>query len=207
MTEPLEIEVKFYLSDVAGMRERILALGATARGRVFEANIRFEDEARGLKDRGVLLRLRKDDKARLTFKSPPADPDEDFKIHRELEIQVDDFETCQAILEDLGFHGEQAYEKWRETFTLAETKLLVDTMPYGTFLEIEGEKTDIRHISNLLDLKWEQRILLNYLEIFDIVRQGENLAFNDITFDNFRMSPVETGRYVPMLYATHQRVA
>ncbi|MDY6988660.1 MAG: class IV adenylate cyclase [Thermodesulfobacteriota bacterium] len=207
MTEPLEIEVKFYLSDVAAMRERILALGATARGRVFEANIRFEDEARGLKDRGVLLRLRKDDKARLTFKSPPADPDEDFKIHRELEIQVDDFETCQAILEDLGFHGEQAYEKWRETFILAETKLLVDTMPYGTFLEIEGEKRAIRHLSNLLALKWEQRILLNYLEIFDLVRQGENLAFNDITFDNFRMSPVEIGRYVPMLYATHQRVA
>jgi len=207
MTEPVEIEVKFYLADVAGMREQILALGATAFGRVFEANIRFDDKARGLKGRGVLLRLRRDDKARLTFKSPPADPDEDFKIHRELEIEVDDFETCQAILEDLGFHGEQAYEKWRETFTLAETKLLVDTMPYGTFLEIEGEKTDIRHISNLLNLKWEHRILLNYLEIFDIVRQGENLAFDDITFENFRASPVKIERYVPMLYATHERVS
>jgi len=207
MTEPLEIEVKFYLADVAGMRERILALGATACGRVFEANTRFEDEARGLKDRGVLLRLRKDDKARLTFKSPPADPDEDFKIHRELEIEVDDFETCQAILEALGFHGAQAYEKWRETFTLGETNLLVDTMPYGTFLEIEGEKKDIRHLSNLLALKWEQRILLNYLEIFDMVRQGENLAFNDVTFENFRMSPVDMGRYVSMLYARHERVA
>ncbi|MDY6839344.1 MAG: class IV adenylate cyclase [Thermodesulfobacteriota bacterium] len=207
MTEPLEIEVKFYLGDVAGVRERILALGATSCGRVFEANIRFEDEARGLKERGVLLRLRKDDKARLTFKSPPSNPDEDFKIHRELEIEVDDFETCRAILEDLGFHEEQAYEKWRETFTLGETKLLVDTMPYGTFLEIEGEKADIRHISNLLDLKWEERILLNYLEIFDIVRQEEHLAFNDITFENFRVRPVEIGRYVPLLCATHKRVA
>ena len=207
MTEPLEIEVKFYLADVAGVRERILALGATSCGRVFEANVRFEDEARGLKARGLLLRLRKDDKARLTFKSPPSNPDEDFKIHRELEIEVDDFETCQAILEHLGFHEAQAYEKWRETFTLAETKLLVDTMPYGTFLEIEGEKTDIRHISNLLNLKWEHRILLNYLEIFDIVRQGENLAFDDITFENFRASPVKIERYVPMLYATHERVS
>ena len=207
MTEPVEIEVKFYLPDVAGVRERIRALGATSSGRVFEANIRFEDEARGLKDRGLLLRLRRDDKARLTFKSPPADPDEDFKIHRELEVQVDSFETCRAILEDLGFHEEQAYEKWRETFVLAETKLLIDTMPYGPFLEIEGGKEEIRHISTLLDLKWEQRILMNYLEIFDIVRQGENLAFNDITFENFKLRPVEIGRYVPLLYAAHQRVA
>ncbi|MDY6951960.1 MAG: class IV adenylate cyclase [Thermodesulfobacteriota bacterium] len=207
MTDPLEIEVKFYLADVAGLKARILALGAAARGRVFETNIRFEDKAKGLKARGALLRLRQDDKARLTFKSPPADPDEDFKVHRELEIQVDDFKTCQAILEDLGFHEEQTYEKWRETFALGETKLLVDTMPFGTFLEIEGEKKEIRHIAARLDLKWEERILLNYLEIFDIVRQGENLAFDDITFENFKGRPVNIESYVPLLFATHKRVA
>jgi adenylate cyclase class 2 len=206
VTEPVEIEVKFYLADVAEARERVLALGATAGGRVFETNIRFEDRARSLKDRGALLRLRKDEKARLTFKSPPPDPDAEFKVHRELEVQVDDFETCRAILEALGFHGEQIYEKWRETFVVGGTKLLVDHMPYGTFLEIEGEKADIRHISNLLALKWEERILLNYLEIFDIVRQEENLAFNDVTFENFRVNPVDVGTYLPLIYTTQEKV-
>ena len=41
--ENLEIEVKFYLSDMDPIRDRIIELGAVSRGRVFETNIRFDD--------------------------------------------------------------------------------------------------------------------------------------------------------------------
>jgi len=41
--ENLEIEVKFYLSDVNPIRSRIIELGADPKGRVFETNLRFED--------------------------------------------------------------------------------------------------------------------------------------------------------------------
>jgi len=201
MGHPVEIEVKFYLADVNSARERILAAGATGSGRVFETNIRFEDEAKSLKDRGMLLRLREDGGIRLTLKTLATEPDRDFKIHHELEVQVDDFHTCHGILEGLGFRPEQTYEKWRETFTLEDTKLLVDTMPYGPFLEIEGQKSGIRHVSDRFQLKWEERILLNYLEIFEIIRGEENLPFMDITFDNFEKSPVDIEKYLPMFYA------
>lgn len=201
MQSPVEIEVKFYLSEVDSVRDRLLAMGATPYGRLFETNIRFEDEAKSLKDQGILLRLRKDDRIRLTFKSPPARPDKEFKVHRELEVQVDDFDTCHAIVEGLGFHPEQTYEKWRETFALRDTKLLVDTMPYGTFLEIEGGKSDIRNLTEQLGLRWHERILLNYLEIFEIIRREANLLFNDITFDNFKVTPVDIRKYLPMMYA------
>ncbi len=198
--DPVEIEVKFFLPEVNSVRDRILAIGGFGCGRVFETNIRFEDGAKSLKDRGMLLRLRKDDRVWLTHKSPPADPDRDFKIHRELEVRVSDFDACHAILEGIGFHQEQTYEKWRETFVLGETKLLVDTMPYGEFLEIEGQKSDIRSISDRLGLKWEERILLNYLEIFEIIQREEALPFCDITFDNFRQTPIDLSRYLPGLY-------
>jgi adenylate cyclase class 2 len=201
MHDPVEIEVKFHLSSVDSTRDRILALGSTPYGRVFESNIRFEDAANGLKEKGVLLRLRKDQATRLTFKSLLPTSDKDFKIHRELEVQVDDFAVCQTILESLGFHPEQTYEKWRETFALADTELCIDTMPYGVFLEIEGEKLDIRHVADQLRLKWEERILLNYLEIFDIIRSHDALVFNDVTFDNFKQAQVDIRRYLPMLYA------
>jgi adenylate cyclase class 2 len=201
MSNPVEIEVKFYLSDVNLTRERILASGASLSGRVFETNLRFENEEQTLRGRGILLRLRKDQSAILTFKSLPAEQDKDFKIHRELEIQVDDFDTCRSILEGLGFHGEQTYEKWRETFILGDTKLLVDTMPYGPFLEIEGAKSDIPKISDQLGLKWEERILLNYIEIFEVIRREENLPFHDITFDNFKKTFVDTEKYLSLLYA------
>ena len=201
LENPLEIEVKFHLPEVDSMRNLILSLGATPYSRVFETNTRFEDGAKSLKDQGILLRLRKDDRIRLTFKSLPSALDEDFKIHRELEVQVDDFETCRAILEGLGFHPAQTYEKWRETFTLRDTKLLIDTMPYGVFLEIEGEKSGIRNIANQLALKWKERIVLNYLEIFEIIRHKEGLPFNDVTFDHFERTRVDIETYLPVLYA------
>jgi len=201
MNNPVEIEVKFYLADVNSVRERILATGATLSGRVFETNLRFEDEAKSLKDRGMLLRLREDERIRLTLKTLATEPDRDFKIHHELEVQVDDFHTCHGILEGLGFRPEQTYEKWRETFTLGDSKLLVDTMPYGPFLEIEGPKSDIRKVSDQLRLKWEERVLLNYIEIFEVIRREENLPFYDITFDNFEKTPVNIERYLSLLYA------
>ena len=198
--DPVEIEVKFHLADANWMRDRILAIGASARGRIFETNIRFEDAAMSLKDRGMLLRLRKDDRVRLTLKSPAADLDKDFKIHSELEVEVDNLDACHSIMEGLGFHPEQTYEKWRETFALGDTNLLVDTMPYGVFLEIEGQKPEIRNVSQQLDLKWEERIVLNYLEIFEIIQREENLPFKDITFENLRRTPVDISRYLPLLY-------
>jgi len=201
LENPLEIEVKFHLPKVDSMRNLILCLGATPCSRVFETNTRFEDGAKSLKDQGILLRLRKDDRIRLTFKSPPPVLDEDFKIHRELEVQVDDLDTCRAILEGLGFHPEQTYEKWRETFTLSDTKLLIDTMPYGVFLEIEGKKSGIRKTASQLALKWKERIVLNYLEIFEIIRRQEGLPFNDVTFDNFERTRVDIETYLPVLYA------
>jgi len=39
----LEIEVKFYLSDMDYIRDRIVELGAVSMGRVLETNIRFDD--------------------------------------------------------------------------------------------------------------------------------------------------------------------
>ncbi len=197
----VEIEVKFHVPEADSMRELILGTGATSCGRVKETNICFEDGAKSLKAQGMLLRLRRNDQVTLTFKSAPAQSDKDFKINREFEVKVDDFSVCKAILEGLGFHAEQIYEKWRETFDLKNTKLLIDTTPYGVLLEIEGQKGDIRNIAERLGLKWEQRILLNYLEIFEIVRREEDLPFNDMTFDNFKLRPADIRKYLSLLYA------
>lgn len=201
MHGPLEIEVKFHITAIKPLRDNILAMGATRCGRVFETNIRFEDASKSLKKQGILLRLRKDDRILLTFKSSLSRPDTQFKIHRELEVEVGDFHICHSILEGLGFHPEQAYEKWRETFVLNSTKLLIDTMPYGVFLEIEGQKSHIRNIADRLGLEWEERVLLNYLEIFETLRREEDLGFSDITFENFKTTNLDITKHLPLLYA------
>jgi adenylate cyclase class 2 len=199
--EQLEIEVKFYLPDIEDIRERILALGAEFKGRVFENNVRYEDKNHSLFKNKSLLRLRRDVKTMLTFKSIPPFAGSEFKIFNELEVEVSDFETMNRILEELGLHAEQIYEKWRETLILDQTGFYLDTMPYGNFLEIEGSEKDIRTHAAGLGLSWQKRILLNYLEIFEIIRQTLNLSFKNLTFKNFEDIRVDMAALLARLEA------
>jgi adenylate cyclase class 2 len=197
--EHLEVEVKFFLPDRFSMRKDILDLGARPRGRVFENNIRFEDSQKTLIGKKCLLRLRHDQKTTLTFKSKPPENNQQVKVFKELEIEVGDFAAMKDMLESLGFHGEQVYEKWRETFVMENAYFCLDTMPYGNFLEIEGSQEDIRQHAQSLGLQWEKRILANYLEIFEILKRKLDLQFNDVTFDNFKDIEVQIEDYLPLI--------
>ena len=104
-------------------------------------------------------------------------------------------------LEALGFHHEQVYEKWRETLVLDQTQFCLDSMPYGNFLEIEGQKQNIKNFAAQLGLQWDQRILLNYLHIFEILQNKLNLNFSDVTFDNFKYVEVDMVDYLDLLVA------
>jgi len=197
----LEIEVKFYLADLEGIRNKILKLGAKSKGRLFETNIRYEDKINSLIKKKSLLRLRQDEKATFTLKSSPPVKSKDYKIVNELEVEVSDFATMDQILKTLGFHPEQKYEKWRETIVLDQTVFCLDSMPYGDFLEIEGQEKDIRYYASKLDLNWQKRIIFNYLSIFEIMRKNLNLDFNDLTFNNFETVDVDAGGFLDRLEA------
>jgi adenylate cyclase class 2 len=197
----LETEIKFYLIDLPPTRQRILDLGAASQGRFFESNVRFEDARLTLKKKKSLLRLRRDRRVKLTYKSTPAEPDRQFKVMRELEVEVSDFDTMQSILESLGYHREQTYEKWRETLVLDHTQFCLDSMPYGHFLEIEGPKSSIKKFAAQLGLPWDRRILLNYLQIFEILKNNLSLDFSDLTFENFKNVEVDLMDYLDLLIA------
>ena len=184
--EALEIEIKYFLEEPDPLRDRIMAMGARPQGRCFETNIRFENETHGLIREKSLLRLRQDQRTTLTYKSEPPETDHEFKVLREYEVEVDNFQTMCRLLESLGFHKEQVYEKWRETFRIGDSILCVDEMPFGAFLEIEGRRPDIRELVECLGFRWEKRILWNYLAIFETLRIRCQLPFMDITFANFK---------------------
>lgn len=183
--EALEIEVKFSVADYLSLRKKISDLGAVSSGRHFETNVRLDDASARLHRGNCLLRLRQDARTTLTCKSQPEDRDRQFKIHRELEVQVSDFDITEQILGILGFERRQVYEKWRETFSLDETHLCLDQMPFGDYLEIEGPKAAIRRMATRLGLPWSRRILKTYLEMFSILQSRLQLPFSDITFQNF----------------------
>ncbi|MBU1182852.1 MAG: class IV adenylate cyclase [Proteobacteria bacterium] len=193
--EHIETEVKFFITEPMRLREKIISLGALSGGNIFETNIIFEDKDKNLIKHKSLLRLRKNSKTTLTFKSPAPDADSRFKMLRELEVEVSDFPTATRILESLGFIKEQIYEKWRETLVLGSTYFCIDKIPYGDFLEIEGNKEEIMEYASLLGLDWKERILLNYLELFDILKRSLDLSFSDITFENFKNVGADFSKY------------
>jgi adenylate cyclase class 2 len=197
----LEIEVKFYLEDIEGMQSKILKLGAKSKGRLFETNILYEDKNNSLIKKKSLLRLRQDEKTIFTLKSRPPVESKDYKIVNELEVEVSDFATMGQILQMLDFHPEQKYEKWRETIVLDQTVFCLDRMPYGDFLEIEGQEKDIRYYASRFGLNWQKRILFNYLQIFEIIRKDQNLEFKDLTFNNFETVDVDAGAFLDRLEA------
>lgn len=185
--EKLEIEVKFVVEDLAAVRVRLLALGAHLhKPRVYERNIRFDNPWDGLRMQGKLLRLRQDATAHLTYKGEPQTAiDSEARVREELEIEVGDFQTTLELLERVGFEPKQIYEKYRETFIFGRVEVMLDEMPFGDFVELEGDDASIRPAADALELDWNLRILANYLAIMARLQERFGLEFDDVTFEEF----------------------
>ena len=186
-TDNLEVEVKFLVDDLTLFRQNLLAEGAELiKPRIYERNVRFDTADEGLLQKWQLLRLRQDSIVRVTFKGPSAaDMESEAKVREELEVQVSDFETMASIFQRLGFQPLQIYEKYRETFHLDGIEIVLDELPFGNFIELEGEEAQIKSMAGFLGLQWENRILHNYLALMGLVKAYYNLPFDDLTFQNF----------------------
>jgi adenylate cyclase class 2 len=199
-TENLEIEVKFLIEDPEAARERLLAAGAQViRPRVYERNVRFDTADNALLQKEELLRLRQDTAVILTFKGPSAyDRLSEAKVREEIEVQVDDFERMAIILKRLGYEPKQEYEKYRETFRLGDLEIVLDEMPYGNFMELEGNEADIKSAAIAFDLDWQDRILSNYLAMMGVLAEFHDLPFRDVTFANFKDSEISIKDVLPL---------
>ncbi len=183
----LEVEVKFLIKDLESYRRTLLAAGAEMiKPRVFERNVRFDTADNKLFQNEKLLRLRQDSIARVTFKGPSdADEASEARVREELEIQVSDFDSTAEIFERLGLQQQQTYEKYRETFQIEGVEIVLDELPFGNFIELEGDENEIKRMAEVLGLEWAKRILSNYLALMGQVKTLYNLPFDDLTFENF----------------------
>ncbi len=182
-----ELEVKFYLSTLTQLENRLKALNAElAQPRVHEINLRFDTPDLLLTRTLRVLRLRRDNQAIVTYKGPGQEID-GVRLRQELEFTVGDFDKARLFFEALGYQISVIYEKYRAIYDLGEVHVTLDEMPYGNFAEIEGpDGKSIQEVARLLDLDWETRILDSYLVLFDRVKSVLGLTFRDLTFENFK---------------------
>ncbi len=186
-----ELEVKFFLKDLGTLERKLKSAGANLiQPRIFELNLRFDTQYGELNQGGRVLRLRQDAQAVLTYKGP-SQPRQDVSIRQEIEFTVSDFTAARHLLEALGYQVAVTYEKYRTTFTLDEVEIVLDEMPFGDFMEIEGpDPTSIQAIAGKLGLNWEARCTESYMGLFRRLQENLKLAFRDLTFSNFSQMKV-----------------
>ena len=178
-----EIETKFYIQDLPALLEKLCEQGAALhQARVFEINLRFDTPDRLLTRQHQVLRLRRDTHNRLTYKSP-AQPGSEVSARREIEFTVGDFDDARLFLEALGYEVSISYEKYRATYQLNKTYLMVDEMPFGNFLEIEGENVNaIKATAAKLELDWNARCIESYMALFSRMQGSLSLQLTNLTF-------------------------
>lgn len=197
---PLEVEVKFMLREFDAFKDRLASAGAeVVAPRVFERNVRFDTADGALLARQQLLRVRQDMRVRLTFKGPAAeDVISEAKVREEIELEISDFDRMSAVLQRLGFDPVQVYEKYRETYHWRGVEIVLDEMPFGHFIELEGAGSALKAVAEALGLDWSKRILTNYLALMELCRRSFDLPFSDLTFQNFAGLFVDMGELLPV---------
>lgn len=182
-----EIETKFYVLDLKKIELRLQSLEARlVQPRQFEQNLRF-DFPDGLLGKSYrVLRLRQNEKVVLTYKGPGTKPVDGIRTREEWEVTISDFAVMQKILESLGYVIQFTYEKIRSTYALEEELVMLDEMPFGSFVEIEASsQIRLLALADRLLLKRETAIPDSYQVLFQTVKTAHNLTFRDLTFKNF----------------------
>lgn len=147
----IEIEKKYHLSE--NQREHILEnlreINAEFKGEDFEENLIFQG---GLcsKDGGILRVRKTSEKTILTYKKSVQN---EFAVKQRLEYEteVSDGEATLKIIENLGIEKILVYEKRRKTWRFRDVEIVLDELPFGSFMEIEGSVTAIAEAEMLLD--------------------------------------------------------
>lgn len=190
-----EQEIKFYVQDLSAMADRLHICGADLiRERMLERNLRLDTADHRLQSAGRLLRLRKDDKAYVTYKDN-AKIEGGVITRTEIEFIADDFEVTRKLFEALGYQVVVIYEKYRRVFKLGDVVVTLDELPFGDFVEIEASNVAlIEGVAQMLGLNWQNGIPTNYLGLFEIAKSKVKLSFKDLTFENFEdleLSPAD----------------
>ena len=146
----IEIEKKYRIDKkiIVELTAKLGEIGADFSYEVFEENYLHRG---GLLDgRSATLRLRRTDfRTTLTYKEKIQN-DSDFKQQIEFETDVSNVDATESIIEKLGYKLSVIYEKHRKAWKFHNVEVVLDELPFGYYMEIEGEIVDIETVEKLL---------------------------------------------------------
>jgi adenylate cyclase, class 2 len=149
----IETEKKYRLDadSKSEVVEALKEMGAEYVRRDFEENVIYSSPH--LRQINGAVRLRHvGDRTVLTLKRRVPN-DAGVKQQVEHETELADAESMRAILNELGIEPVLVYEKHRDTWRFRSVEVVLDELPYGSFMEIEGTITGIKEAEILLGIE------------------------------------------------------
>jgi len=149
----VEIEKKYRLPSErrASIEGTLRELGAQFIRDDFEENMIYGGEL--LERSASIVRIRRtQDRAILTYKRR-IENISDVKQQIEHESEISNADALSKILLELSLEPKLVYEKRRATWKLRSVEVLLDELPFGLFMEIEGSLTGIKEAEMLLDIE------------------------------------------------------
>jgi adenylate cyclase, class 2 len=149
----IEIEKKYRLKPQrrAAILAKLKQLGAVFDREDFEEN--YLHRGGLLDERGAVLRLRKiGEKTVFTYKERIA-IDSSAKHKIEYETTVGDVDETEKIIGALGYKLSVVYEKRRQVWHFGPVEVVLDELPFGLYMEIEGTVEDIEKAERDLEIE------------------------------------------------------
>ena len=149
----IEIEKKYRLSEAqkSFVLNSLQEVEAEFVGEDFEENSLYHGGI--LIETNAILRVRKtQDKTILTYKQRIHN---EFNIKQQIEheTEVSNADELEKIIENLGFAKVLVYEKRRQIWHFRSVEIVLDELPFGSFMEIEGAITAIAEAEMFLDIE------------------------------------------------------
>lgn len=146
----IETEKKYRLteSQFAEMLSVLEEENAEFTGEDFEENTIYSNW-RMRREKSVLRIRKTDQRTILTFKKRIQN---NLAVKRQIEheTEVADAEAIKDIVESLNMKAAIVYEKRRKKWNFKNTEVVLDTLPFGLFMEIEGKIMDIALVEMII---------------------------------------------------------
>ncbi len=161
-----ETEVKLRTDDLEAVRRRLQGLGARLKERVEdEKDLLFRSTTDPPALEGQVLRLRLfGQEGMLTWKGAPTF-DKGVKKREELQTRVSDAPALRQLLDRLGYEVSLEFSKSREYWDLWGLTVSLDELPFGRYVEVEGDEEEIERAVAELGLTEAERVEEGYPQL------------------------------------------
>lgn len=149
----IETEKKYRLDKrkLVELNAKLAEIGAEFSDERFEENYLYRGG--GLEEKNAVLRLRKiGDSVHLTYKERIKN-ESSIKHQIEYETLISDSDEMENIILALGYKLVLIYEKHRKAWNIGGCEVVLDELPFGQFMEIEGAIDDIIKVEKMLGAK------------------------------------------------------